>query len=768
MSKINKIDPKLESTKELNTWEQRIKSEVKSKVSDTITKDSWQKILRGFINSENISWETEDWELFWKDRLNKRFNWEKHIFHYRDLIRKLETPASKKVTIILWAALMYEVSIFDELDEWEKSKTIRAVLRLHSSDSMKKYSQEIETFLESLGIEEIERLTFEKLTKSYELVMTSYVKYLEKIKKNKDISSKDSELIEKWFRIAKNYVKNIDFNSQYNTWLYQNIWYGFLDSIIRLILEDDNWAFDNFYETLFVIKKEWRKINYCTEWVLDFCQNLNKWFCEYIKKKETEEQNKLAEIEVQKQQEIDKRSLQEDENWKNIIKVLSSFEIEDAISVKEIFNIPEDWPIIIIKNGWTSLTINSIAMRYNYCWQTKEINNEINKIKSKIRKEFEIKKGHIKLPSVDEVYNEVIEWMSEDDNLDDLWEYFKKLTKTEQRISEIYNYSTEKQNETLISIKMKISRYKSKINSKIWELEDTEAQKEKEENLYELEREYLTREVESKIDYLISLYWIKSWLELANVKWTMSEDNWSNIWSVTMWMSQSISIRQEIRLIQTITILPDLDNMKIEMWDDNDKVKARFAMIDWVIPHEIWHLVDWAEKEKLTEISWEDEELVIDNIQSIIEDEEILKYLIHNCSECVIDWVWHMMAKEYWTSNPTRILEKQRIEDFLKWFVAMIDVVDYISKNSLEDRYKKWFLSFLIRLTVIWEQIQEDITHNWSNPILISKIKDCEKIITQLISEINLSEWWILDNSQIIKIKKVMTHFYIKWLNWDK
>ncbi len=255
---------------------------------------------------------------------------------------------------------------------------------------------------------------------------------------------------------------------------------------------------------------------------------------------------------------------------------------------------------------------------------------------------------------------------------------------------------------------------------------------EKREAMISAQEEYLYDQIEKQTDYLMEIYAIGTGLSLAYVESRASHDAGSVVGSISL--GSGLRLRQEHRPKLKLELVAEGDNLTLEMGEDLDSIKKRMAMINWVAPHEIAHLVDTASDMShrlFTEKEMLPMKNIIDNWKG--QNQELAREMIPMAvKETTVDAVGYRMIKEYGTADPFNETRSERVAAALNGYVAMMDVLDHILKtNAGEVEMKSRYSTILLRMIADGEILLDEARDNKVNSEIIGKAEvEIEKLRT--------------------------------------
>lgn len=153
---------------------------------------------------------------------------------------------------------------------------------------------------------------------------------------------------------------------------------------------------------------------------------------------------------------------------------------------------------------------------------------------------------------------------------------------------------------------------------------------------------------------------------------------------------QSLSQTQRLEIVQALCpVRYDLPTVELEMGPTLENTLKRSQFVDWVMPHELAHIVDWKCGEPARAFVNKATSEIEEVVQLLpAETRETGRILIASqLAECVIDGIGFQMAREIGVSdfqlaNPMTKPE-QRVPHIIKSFVATCDTVCELT-NSIE------------------------------------------------------------------------------------
>lgn len=291
-----------------------------------------------------------------------------------------------------------------------------------------------------------------------------------------------------------------------------------------------------------------------------------------------------------------------------------------------------------------------------------------------------------------------------------------EIVKTLQQIDSTIkkNYDTAQRRNEKQKQKAEQKRVKDEQRKK--QAEKKQNEEELQKNIYELKKERVLEEIEHKAEYLKKLYELHTGLDLHHVDVEALDESGTTIGSVSVGLSQrpSLSQRQELTLEQRLEFRSKRDLIELAVGEDTEKIIQRFSMIDWVAPHEIAHLIDWASNhftEKLLE-----NQIMQNKIETIVRTidpvkQELAKEMIAlSFKESLIDGIGFYCASEYGTSDITHDQDrKKRKQDISTAFSTTMEIVKTIIREEAHDEESQSrYQIILLRMIAVSKQISED------------------------------------------------------------
>lgn len=225
--------------------------------------------------------------------------------------------------------------------------------------------------------------------------------------------------------------------------------------------------------------------------------------------------------------------------------------------------------------------------------------------------------------------------------------------------------------------------------------EDAHVQERKTE-MDALSADYLQEDIARKTTYLRELYAAGTGLDLKNAEGHAVHADSGGIASVSMGMS----MRQEMKLGQRMEMLHPLDGIYIELGEDPtlEEIKERAAMVNWIAPHEIGHLTDWAMGEKTQKLVGAQREKIDQAVATFEEsDRELAGEMIEmEMKECFVDGLGLWLAKSFGVSDPLKDTDHQRLKAILESLCITSEVFQRIVQERATDREMQIRYGFLL------------------------------------------------------------------------
>lgn len=295
-------------------------------------------------------------------------------------------------------------------------------------------------------------------------------------------------------------------------------------------------------------------------------------------------------------------------------------------------------------------------------------------------------------------------------------EILSTVEQIKPNIEKTYETTLQRQNEEEIQTQKKAKQKRVEDEQREKQEEGKEKEEERKENIYELKKERLLEDIENKTEYLKSLYTLHTGLDLHDVDVEALDESGTTIGSVSVGLSQrpSLSQRQELTLEQRLEFRSKRDLIELEVGEDTEKIIQRFSMIDWVAPHEIAHLIDWASNhfsEKLLE-----SQIMQNKIKTIARAFDPVKQALAkemialSFKESLIDGIGFYCASEYGTSDIAHDQDrKKRKQDISTAFSTTMEIVKTIIREEAHDEESQSrYQIILLRMITVSKQVSAD------------------------------------------------------------
>jgi hypothetical protein len=403
----------------------------------------------------------------------------------------------------------------------------------------------------------------------------------------------------------------------------------------------------------------------------------------------------------------------------------------------ELWN-PDDWEILRKSEGTVPTNLSSLARESYFLLRNQDIDYEKRmalhddweKIEAKLR--ASIKEALIK--NKENIYaaiNSRLSFTAENPTLNDYDEYLRTLKDVVENTKRSAEFAEEEDKRQFLQGIVDIAERKMIETLPIYEKMKAEIKEiEKRGAMMLAQEEYLRDQIERQIDYLKKIYSIGTGLGLEYVESRASQVSGNVVGSVSL--GHSLRITQSLKLEMGLELDAEHDNLTLEMGDDLESIKKRMAMVNWVAPHEIAHLVDIASnvhRRLFTEENLAPMETVVNNWSGNNQDlaKEMMLSII---KEIIIDAIGYRMLKEYGSANPFDQTEAERIGAALRGYIAMMDVLENILRTHAEDEeMKSRYSAILLRMIAVGEIITEEARTNKVDKKLI---KDAEREMEKL------------------------------------
>lgn len=285
---------------------------------------------------------------------------------------------------------------------------------------------------------------------------------------------------------------------------------------------------------------------------------------------------------------------------------------------------------------------------------------------------------------------------------------------------------------------------------------------EKEEGLRIEQEEALLAQIEQQTGYLCELYGAGTGLDLIEVRSAASREQGNTVGSVSV----GLGLAQRVELKNTLSLeLIAEDSLTLEMGNDLDSMKKRMAMVNWIAPHEIAHLVELASDMSKRIFG---EEGMSSSVRSLIENwrgdnQNLAREMIPLVmEETTIDAIGYRMVKEYGTANPLEEAKAERITAAMRGYVVAMDVIDYILKNSTEENEMKARYSVvLLREIAVGEVVLEEAKNNKINREDVDNLKREIKKLRRTFDGFNRKTHFV-ESAQVQEIVTLCKDYFRK------
>ena len=462
------------------------------------------------------------------------------------------------------------------------------------------------------------------------------------------------------------------------------------------------------------------------------------------KRKLAEEQDKIY------QEELARRREQANMECDRFLSELPQFNVDSSLLGEQIISRvqsieigklgdlwnPDDWEIIRKSDGTPPTNLSSLAHRKSYfLWNQNVDYKKIVVLRDawgKIEAELRASIKDVLIKNKENIYtaiNSRLSFTAENPTLNDYDEYLRTLKDVVENTKRSAESAEEDERQFLQGI-VDIAERKMIETLPIYEKMKAEIEEgERREAMMSAQEEYLRDQIERQIDYLKKIYSIGTSLELEYVESRASQEAGNVVGSVSL--SYGLRLKQSLKLEMGLE-LDTNDNLTLEMGEDLESVKKRMAMVNWIAPHEIAHLVDIASNihsRFFTEENLASMETVVNNWSGNNQD-LAKKMMLSIVNEIIIDAIGYRMLKEYGSANPFDQTEAERIEAALRGYIAMMDVLENILRTHTEDEeMKSRYSAILLRMIAVGEIITEEARTNKVDEKLI---KDTEREMEKL------------------------------------
>ncbi|MFC1483182.1 hypothetical protein ACFL56_02865, partial [Candidatus Margulisiibacteriota bacterium] len=259
------------------------------------------------------------------------------------------------------------------------------------------------------------------------------------------------------------------------------------------------------------------------------------------------------------------------------------------------------------------------------------------------------------------------------------------------------------------------------------------------------QKEIILEKTKRQIEYLCDLYGKALDIDISDFNGSASEVDGEYVGSVSYGLSLTpvLEPRLEQRLELTLEYFNDLFEDKyidLEIGEDLQSTKDRMTMINWVIPHEIAHIVD-REFTITKKYNNQIENLPIIRNVSTRFAKDILYYL----NEIIIDGLGYNLLMKYGTANKSSKTKSKRLEDVIMGFNTALKVLNIIYQNEHEENMSTWQFLLLRFITVGNTLLEEAISKKLPNSLIIAT----KNTILDLDNKFN-------------KLTKIKSFFYYK------
>ncbi len=396
-----------------------------------------------------------------------------------------------------------------------------------------------------------------------------------------------------------------------------------------------------------------------------------------------------------------------------------------------------------------------------------------DKIKNKITEKIESIILYL-LPEILAIINDKFKFIPEEKSINEFRDYLDKLSSIIDKIQT--KITTEDSNVGKLYLEMLleiITREQARMLNKekeVQKLHEEEMKRvkeeEKQQSLDYLHENYLLDQIRQQTNYLSELYAIHTGIDFGDVECSTEEYMGGSVGTVSM--GHGLSMRQEIRhsLRQNLELVENL--ISLEVGEGLESVKKRLAFINWVVPHEIAHIVDNS-CNVLLQIFDEEQ---INTIASITDNwkgnhPDIAKEMLPRLmKEASIDGLGFRMIKEYGTVNIGETTLKERISSAAKAYLAVMSIFeekDYYKKIASDSGSENWFSLVFLRQIAVGEIIFNEIKVLEGDSELLHDLEKCIEKAKDIFEEINQETGFVKESQ-----KETIIDLFKKFFNKSK
>ncbi len=229
----------------------------------------------------------------------------------------------------------------------------------------------------------------------------------------------------------------------------------------------------------------------------------------------------------------------------------------------------------------------------------------------------------------------------------------------------------------------------------------------------EIKKQFLLDQIKSRITYLKAWYGSHLGLDLEEVEGRAEEDANPVLGEVSMSAGSSLGLRQEQYLAQRQVLeLHDAAHLTVFAGDTLEEMKARIAMVDFISPHEIGHIVQQGFlPHGASQALQEQRARIMEIVDECVGADESKRVLVeerfpYELEEVFVDGIGFQLARKYGTSDIARDTLPDRIATFSEAFIGMMKVqMRIIRERATDEDMKNRYSVILLRFTAVCEQL---------------------------------------------------------------
>lgn len=280
------------------------------------------------------------------------------------------------------------------------------------------------------------------------------------------------------------------------------------------------------------------------------------------------------------------------------------------------------------------------------------------------------------------------------------------------------------------------------------EKEEEKQQREDEANekmndLRTLRVDYVRETLEKRIEYLHQLYAASTGLDIGDIDGQVGSGGGS---VASVGMSMSMSMRQEIKMQLSHALgTNSYIHFETDDYDDGtssnlEGMRRRAPMVDWLVPHEVAHMVDKALHEPSENLIANYDTDIDAIVASGTEEDKVewVEQLRHTMQESFMDGLGIKMALRYGTSDLNDQSVQERIVTLTGAFAGVVEVIsEKLLQRGFAADNKIFAVLTAIRMQANAEHLLDLAKENEATKETVQKIIEIQTKTGDLVDKVN-------------------------------